>query len=155
MRYEELLLTFAEFFRREGIDYAVTGDLALNVYGHPRTRQRFDFIVDATSRGRTREFMEDRGFHESRRSTNVSVYQSTSQKVAFIFGTVRPSIPGLYLRETLIPLVDPTRRLPLTNEDIDALETATMEMDSQAWMDFTGPMRPRRGNTHSDAPFTL
>jgi hypothetical protein len=155
MRYEELLMTFADFFRREGIDYAVTGDLALNVYGHPRTRQRFDFIVDAGARERTHAFMENRGFDESHRSTSVSVYQRTSQRVAFIFGTVRPSIPGLYLRETLIPLVDPTRRLPLTNEDIDALETATMELDFQAWMDFTGPMRPRRGNTYSDKPFTL
>jgi len=90
-----------------------------------------------------------------RSSANISIYQRTSQKVAFIFGTVRPAFPGLSFGETFIPIVDPTRRLPLTNEDIDALEGATMEMDFQAWIDFTGPMRPRRGNTDSDAPFEL
>jgi hypothetical protein len=155
MRYEDVLMTFAGFFTREGIDYAVTGDLALNVYGHPRTRQRFDFIVDAVARERTHEFMEARGFYESRRSDNVSVYQSTSHKVAFIFGAVRPSIPGLYVGETFLPIVDPTRRLPLTKEDVDALEAATMEVDFQSWMDFTVAMRPRRLNTYSDEPFEL
>ncbi len=148
-------MTFAEFFEREGIDYAVTGDLALNAYGHARTRPRFDFIVDAAARECTCEFAKVCGFQESQRSVNVSVCERASEKVAFIFGTVRPSFPGVYVAEKFIPIVDPTRRLPLTHEDIDALESATMKVDFQAWMNFTGPMRPRRGNTDTDKPFEL
>jgi len=50
VRFDEVLRTFAEFFEREGIRWAVIGGLADGVYGNPRHDMQPIFAVDERTR---------------------------------------------------------------------------------------------------------
>lgn len=47
MRFDRVLTTFADFFEREGIRYALIGGLAVHVWGRTRPTRDADFAVDA------------------------------------------------------------------------------------------------------------
>lgn len=56
MRFDEVLRTFAEFFDREGIRWAVIGGLADGAYGDPRHDMKVMFAADTKSRDRVINF---------------------------------------------------------------------------------------------------
>ena len=62
MRFDDVLRTFASFFERESIRYAVIGGLALQAWGHSRFTRDIDFVVERTARDRVVEFAESLGF---------------------------------------------------------------------------------------------
>ncbi|MBI3384738.1 hypothetical protein HY030_00925 [Candidatus Gottesmanbacteria bacterium] len=45
MEYQDVLLTIGRLLEKQGIDYFVTGSLAISVYGRPRSSHDFDFKV--------------------------------------------------------------------------------------------------------------
>ncbi len=57
-----MLRTFADFFERESIRYAVIGGLALQAWGHSRFTRDIDFVVERTARDRVVAFAESLGF---------------------------------------------------------------------------------------------
>jgi len=63
MRFDVVLKTFADFFEREEIRYALVGGLAVYVWGmHSRSTHDVDFALDLSSRERVIEFTERSGY---------------------------------------------------------------------------------------------
>jgi hypothetical protein len=62
MRFDAVLRTFSEFFEEEGIRYALAGGLALLAWGHARTTNDVDFVVDGSNAARVQAFAESQGY---------------------------------------------------------------------------------------------
>jgi hypothetical protein len=62
MQFDEVLRTFAEFFEKEGIRYAVAGGLAVHAWGLSRTTRDIDFVVEGRERERVLAFARARGY---------------------------------------------------------------------------------------------
>jgi hypothetical protein len=62
VRFDEVLRTFAEFFEREGVRWAVAGGLAMGAWGHARGTRDIDFVLPATDRQRVIAFAESIGY---------------------------------------------------------------------------------------------
>jgi hypothetical protein len=58
VRFDEVLRTFAEFFEREGVRWAVIGGLAEGAYGNPRHDMKVAFVIDRAARVRVTTFVE-------------------------------------------------------------------------------------------------
>lgn len=62
MQFGEVLRTFAEFFEKEKIRYAVAGGLAIHAWGYSRTTYDIDFAVDGDAKQRVIGFTEASGY---------------------------------------------------------------------------------------------
>ena len=62
MKFDEVLKTFAAFFERDGVRYALIGGLAMQAWGRSRLTKDIDFAVDASSRDRVVAFAESLGY---------------------------------------------------------------------------------------------
>ena len=62
MQFDEVLRTFAEFFEREGIRYALVGGLAVHAWGGSRTTKDVDFLLARSDQKRVVTFAETRGY---------------------------------------------------------------------------------------------
>jgi hypothetical protein len=62
MQFEQVLATFAGFFDRESIRYALIGGLAVHAWGRVRPTRDADFAVDASAAARVIAFTESLGF---------------------------------------------------------------------------------------------
>ena len=62
MRFDRVLTTFAEFFARENLRYALIGGLAVHAWGRVRPTKDADFAVDRTHTPRIVAFTESLGF---------------------------------------------------------------------------------------------
>lgn len=62
MQFDEVLATFAAFFDRERIGYALIGGLALQALGYSRFTRDADFAVDGASRERVVTFAASLGY---------------------------------------------------------------------------------------------
>jgi len=62
MRFDVVLRTFADFFEREGIRYAVIGGLAMQAWGASRFTKDTDIVVTRTDREAVVHFAESLGF---------------------------------------------------------------------------------------------
>lgn len=62
MQFDQVLRTFADFFEREGIRYAVAGGAALVAWGHTRPTHDVDFAVDGNERERVIAYAEVLGY---------------------------------------------------------------------------------------------
>ena len=62
MRFDEVLRTFAEFFDKEGIRWALAGGLAMGAWGHSRGTRDADFLVSIEHRERIVKFAESLGY---------------------------------------------------------------------------------------------
>lgn len=61
MRFDEVLRTFAAFFERAQIRYAVAGGLAIHAWGRSRSTYDIDFVVDGSMQKRTRDYFDRAG----------------------------------------------------------------------------------------------
>ena len=84
MQFDEVLRTFAEFFQREGIRYAVAGGLAIHAWGRSRTTRDIDFVVDGSVQQRVIAFAESLGY----RTLHVSSGYSNHDHADEAFGIV-------------------------------------------------------------------
>jgi hypothetical protein len=84
MRFDEVLRTFADFFEREGIRYAVAGGLAIHAWGRSRTTQDLDFVVDGSAQAKIIAFAESIGY----RTLHVSDGYSNHHHAEEAFGDV-------------------------------------------------------------------
>ena len=75
MQFDEVLRTFAGFFEREGIRYAVAGGLAIHAWGHSRTTQDIDFAIDGAAQQRVIAFSESIGYETLYASTGYSNHE--------------------------------------------------------------------------------
>jgi hypothetical protein len=62
MQFDAVLRTFAEFFEREKIPWAIAGGLAVAAWGYQRATQDIDFLIDGSDRGRIMAFAESLGY---------------------------------------------------------------------------------------------
>lgn len=62
MQFDRVLTTFADFFEREGIRYALIGGLAVHAWGRVRPTRDVDFAVDADLSKDVAAFAESLGF---------------------------------------------------------------------------------------------
>src|SRR5512138_1216557 len=62
MAVDEVLRTFARFFERENIRYAVIGGLALQAWGYSRFTRDVDIVVERSQRDRVVRFAESSGY---------------------------------------------------------------------------------------------
>ena len=84
MQFDEVLRTFAEFFQREGIRFAVAGGLAIHAWGRSRTTRDIDFVVDGSVQQRVIAFAESLGY----RTLHVSSGYSNHDHADEAFGIV-------------------------------------------------------------------
>lgn len=154
VQFDEVLTAFVDAFEDAGVDYAITGDLALHLSGYLRARPRLDFVASPAAR----DVAPALGFRVVRVSEHVTVYARDEVMVAIIFGEVRNSLPA-FIDGRMMAVLDPARRLPLTDEDVAALDHATTHLQpdlSGRWLSFMSRIAPApRGNTDADEPFEL
>lgn len=62
MQFDEVLRTFARFFEREHVRYAVIGGLALQAWGYSRFTRDVDIVVERAVRDRVVSFVESLGY---------------------------------------------------------------------------------------------
>lgn len=75
MQFDEVLRTFASFFDREGIRYAIAGGLAIHAWGHSRTTQDIDFVVEGNQQHRVIAFAESVGYRTLYASSGYSNHE--------------------------------------------------------------------------------
>lgn len=97
MQFDEVLRTFAEFFEREGIRYAVAGGLAIHAWGHSRTTYDIDFAVDGAEKERILEFVELIGYRTLHISEGYSNHDHPTQAfgrvdLLYLYGTTADRI---------------------------------------------------------------
>jgi hypothetical protein len=85
MQFDEVLRTFAGFFEREGIRYAVIGGLAIRAWGHVRTTQDIDLVVEQSSKERVLAFSESQGFETIHVSDGYSNHVRGSDRIDFMY----------------------------------------------------------------------
>ncbi|HEX8252653.1 MAG TPA: hypothetical protein VF846_05870 [Thermoanaerobaculia bacterium] len=92
MKFDEVLRTFAGFFEREGIRYAVAGGVAVHAWGHSRTTQDIDFAVDGNEQQRIIAFAESIGYTTLYASNGYSNHEHPSETfgrvdLLYLYGT--------------------------------------------------------------------
>jgi hypothetical protein len=88
MQFDEVLRSFAAFFDREGIRYAVAGGLAIHAWGRSRTTQDIDFAIDGTARRHVVAFAEAAGYKTLHASEGYSNHEHPDEhfgRIDFIY----------------------------------------------------------------------
>lgn len=88
VRFDEVLRTFAEFFEREGVRWAVAGGLAMHAWGYSRTTNDIDFVVDGNQQQRVIMFAESLGYETLFVSDGYSNHQNPLKhlgKIDFLY----------------------------------------------------------------------
>jgi len=85
MQFDEVLRTFSGFFEREQIRYAVIGGLAIRAWGHVRTTQDVDFVVEQTVKQQVVAFAEREGFETLYVSEGYSNHVRGADRVDFMY----------------------------------------------------------------------
>jgi hypothetical protein len=62
MKFTEVLTTFAEFFEREKIRWAIAGGVAVAAWGYERGTQDMDFVISGDDRMKVTTFAESLGY---------------------------------------------------------------------------------------------
>jgi len=110
MQFTEVLTTFAEFFEREKIRWAIAGVLAVGAWGYQRYTDDIDFVVSGSERERVVAFAESLGYETTYASEGFSnhihtvadwghvdmlyLYDRTETEL-FAAATSRVVLPGL------------------------------------------------------------
>jgi NACalpha-BTF3-like transcription factor len=84
MQFDEVLRTFAAFFERENIPYAVIGGLAMQAWGSSRFTKDVDFVVPRAHREHVVAFAESAGYE----TLHVSASHSNHLHAEKQFGRV-------------------------------------------------------------------
>ena len=79
MKFSEVLTTFAEFFEREQITWAIAGGLAVGAWGYQRATQDIDFVVSASVREKVTVFAESIGYKTIHSSDSFSHHVHPSE----------------------------------------------------------------------------
>jgi hypothetical protein len=88
VQFDDVLHTFARFFEREHIRYAVIGGLALQAWGHTRFTRDVDLVVERHARERVVAFAESLGYetlHVSEGYSNHVHGQADLGRVDFMY----------------------------------------------------------------------
>lgn len=88
MQFDEVLRTFAAFFEREGIRYALVGGLAVYAWGGSRTTKDIDFLVARSDQQRVIAFAESLGYdtlHVTQAFSNHAHTDTRLGRVDFLY----------------------------------------------------------------------
>jgi hypothetical protein len=94
MLFTEVLTTFAEFFERENIRWAIAGGLAVGAWGYKRYTDDIDFVVSGSERERVVAFAESLGYETTHASEVIYLYDRTETEL-FAAATKRVVLPAL------------------------------------------------------------
>jgi hypothetical protein len=110
MQFTEVLTTFAEFFEREKIRWAIAGGLAVGAWGYQRYTDDIDLVASGSERERVVAFAESLGYETTHASEGFSnhihsvedlghidmlyLYDRTETEL-FAAATKRVVLPGL------------------------------------------------------------
>jgi hypothetical protein len=72
MQFTKVLTTFADFFERERIRWAIAGGVAIAAWGYERGTQDMDFVVSGEDRERVTSFAESIGYETVHTSESFS-----------------------------------------------------------------------------------
>lgn len=84
MQFDEVLRTFAGFFEREGIRYALAGGNAVLAWGHDRLTHDADFVVDGIHRPRVIRHAESLGYRTTFASSAFSNHHHTDDALGHV-----------------------------------------------------------------------
>jgi len=115
MRFKEVLNTFADFFEREKILYALIGGLAIQAWGRDsRTTNDVDVATDGTQRHKIVQFAESCGFETIHESPSYSNHILGGDRIDFmyLYGTTATSVlttapPRLIFPDVEMPVARP------------------------------------------------
>lgn len=117
MRFDEVLKTFASFFDRDGIRWAVAGGLAMHAWGYSRSTNDIDFIIDGSARGRVIAFAESLGYETLYASEGFSIHELRADERArvdliYVYGETADKVfaavtTRLTAREVTAPVMSP------------------------------------------------
>jgi len=79
MRFSEVLTTFAEFFERERIPWAIAGGLGVGAWGYQRATGDIDFVVPGSERDKAIAFAESLGYETRYASQGFSNHDHPSE----------------------------------------------------------------------------
>jgi predicted nucleotidyltransferase len=159
MNLKEVLKILITRFQKEGIDFVLSGGLALSTMGIFRFTKDIDFLVYEKSKASIQDIMRDLGYQKQEFSTEeISSYWSPIKvlgQVDYLFARrkytkammrrakKRPVFDGKYMLKTILPedLIglkiqaisnDPRNRLPVDAPDIQRiLQIKTNEIDME------------------------
>ena len=75
MQFDVVMGTFADFFEREKIRYALIGGLAVHAWGRVRPTRDADFAIDRTNQQRAIAFAESLGYQTTHISAGFSNHE--------------------------------------------------------------------------------
>jgi len=75
MQFTKVLTTFAGFFEREGIRWAIAGGVAVGAWGYERGTQDMDFVISGEDREKVTAFAESIGYETIHASESFSNHE--------------------------------------------------------------------------------
>lgn len=84
MQFNEVLRTFAEFFEREGIRYALAGGNAVLAWGHDRLTHDADFVVEGRHSRHVIAYAESLGYRTTFVSAAFSNHHHTDDTLGHV-----------------------------------------------------------------------
>lgn len=88
MQFDEVVKTFARYFDREEIPFAVIGGLAIQAWGHSRFTRDLDIVVPRSAQERIITFAEEKGYETLYSSDGFSNHLHSEERfgrVDFMF----------------------------------------------------------------------
>lgn len=143
MQFEAVLRTFAEFFEREQIPYAIIGGIAMQAWGRSRFTKDLDIVVPLAEQARVIDYAERIGFEtlyvsaafsnhlrdsEDRvdfmyvnDATAESIFREAQEKAVLGDVTAPVASPEHLAMMKAISMKNATRRVPYEGEDVRLL----------------------------------
>ncbi len=84
MQFDRVLTTFADFFQREDIRYALIGGLAVHAWGRVRPTRDVDFAVEASRAESVQAFADSSGFTTHHASAAFSNHEHPDPAWGFV-----------------------------------------------------------------------
>lgn len=134
VQFDEVLRTFAAFFERESIRYAVAGGLALQAWGSPRVTHDVDFLVDGARRTDAMTFAESLGYETTYASEGYSNHEHRSAALGhvdliYVYGSTAETMFAGAIRRKAVGVELPTTRPEhLVAMKVRAMKSAPMRV---------------------------
>jgi hypothetical protein len=129
MEFRDVVKTFADFFEREQVPWAVAGGLAVGAWGYQRMTHDIDFVVPGASRGSVVAFAESIGYATVHASEGFSNHVHPSETfgrvdLLYLYGSTADEIfASAVQRRVVADIVAPV----VSAEHIAMMKAAAMK----------------------------
>jgi hypothetical protein len=129
MEFRDVVRTFADFFEREQIRWAVAGGLAVSAWGYQRMTHDIDFVVRGADRERVVAFAESIGYETVYASEGFSNHVHPSETfgrvdLLYIYGLTADEI---FAAAVKLPVVQEIIAPVVSAEHIAMMKAAAMK----------------------------